>query len=70
MTLGRINKEKQDSIWIPYNQAPRSPGHPFYEKLNELLAEDGFDRWVEDLCSKYFKGKGGGPSHPGSTFVC
>ncbi len=50
---------------MPYHQAPRSPGHPFYEKLNELLTEDGFDRWVEDLCSKYFKEKGRRSIPPG-----
>ncbi len=37
---------------------PAKLGHPFYEKLNELLAQNGFDRWVEDLCSNYFKDKG------------
>jgi hypothetical protein len=58
MSLGKRDREKQDSIWIPYNKAPRSPGHPFYEKLNELLEKDGFDGWVEDLCAKYFKQKG------------
>ena len=27
-----------------------SPGHPFYQRLNDLLREQGFDRYVEDLC--------------------
>jgi transposase len=68
MSLGRKDKEKQDPIWIPYNQAPRSPGHPFYEKLNELLEKDGFDRWVEDLCARYFKEKGRRSIPPGVYF--
>ncbi len=68
MSLGRKDKEKQDPTWIPYNQAPRSPGHPFYEKLNELLEKDGFDRWVEELCAKYSKKKGRRSIPPGVYF--
>jgi hypothetical protein len=26
---------------------PKSAGHPFYQKLNALLAEADFDRWIE-----------------------
>ena len=31
------------------HELPRSAGHVFYEKLNELLAEAGFDGQVEHL---------------------
>jgi hypothetical protein len=40
----------QPSLWIPNGAAVQGPGHRFYEKLNELLREHGFDRHVEDLC--------------------
>ena len=30
-------------------------GHPFYRKLNELLAEAGFDRWIEGRCGQYYE---------------
>lgn len=42
----------------------RSPGHKFYEKLNELLREAEFDRRVEALCAPYFEAddKPGRPS--------
>jgi transposase len=33
---------------------PKSPGHPFYKKLNQLLAEAEFDRWVERRCQQYY----------------
>jgi transposase len=39
------------------------PGHPFYTKLNEILAEAGFDEWVEKLCAPFYK-EGGRPSIP------
>ena len=33
---------------------PKSPGHPFYKQLNRLLAEAGFDAWLENLCAPYY----------------
>ena len=29
-------------------------GHPFYQKLNELLAEAKFDEWIERRCQQYY----------------
>jgi len=50
MALGRRDDEQQNDLWVPAVNMPRGPGHPFYEKLNELLAASGFDRWVEERC--------------------
>ncbi len=49
---------------------PRSPGHRFYEKLNELLRQNGFDRAMEAACAKYFvpDGTGGRPSIPPGVY--
>src|SRR5438094_9709147 len=38
-------------------------GHPFYTKLNEVLADAGFDEFVEKLCAPYYK-EGGRPGIP------
>lgn len=49
----------------------RSPGHRFYEKLNELPREAGFDQAMEGACAKYFEADGtvGRPSiAPGVYF--
>jgi hypothetical protein len=40
-----------------------SPGHPFYTKLNEVLAGADFDPFVEKLCAPYYKA-GGRPGIP------
>lgn len=32
---------------------PAGPGHPFYAKLNQVLAEAAFDRFVENLCAPW-----------------
>lgn len=45
----RQSQEKQDDIWIANVELARSPGHPFYQRLNELLDEEKFDSSVEVL---------------------
>jgi transposase len=43
--------------------------HPFYEKLNRLLAEHGFDDFVEMQCRPFYAEKMGRPSlAPGQYF--
>jgi transposase len=48
MALGKRKREQQ-GLWIATTELPKSPGHPFYRKLNELLAEAKFDDWIEVL---------------------
>ncbi len=49
---------------------PKSLGHPFYLKLNRLLAEAEFDRWVENRCQQYYEQqeKRGQPSLPPGVY--
>ena len=43
---------------------PRSPGHAFYDKLQKLLSEAGFDAFVEATCKPYYAPRMGAPSLP------
>jgi transposase len=43
---------------------PRSPGHVFYRKLNQLLAEADFDRIVEEGCREHYADAVGRPGIP------
>jgi len=38
MALGKRKHEQQEA-WVATTELPRSPGHPFYRRLNQLLAE-------------------------------
>jgi len=67
MALGRRKTEHQEA-WVATSALPRSPGHPFYRKLNELLAEAGFDAWLEALCRPYYADEQGRPSIPPGTY--
>jgi len=56
-------------MWVAVSELPRSVSHPFYEKLNGLLAEYGFDDFVETQCRPFYAEKMGRPSlAPGQYF--
>jgi len=68
MALGRRNKEQQPSFWISVDELPRSAGHVFYVKLNQLLREAGFDEFVEKLCEPYYHAGVGRPGIPPGVY--
>jgi transposase len=53
MAMGK-RKARQESLFITTDQLTPSAGHPFYQKLNQLLAESQFDRWIEDRCASFY----------------
>jgi len=61
--LGK-RKPKQDERFSPTAKLVTGPGHPFYAKLKEVLAEAGFDAFAEKLCSFQRCGLGRRLSHP------
>lgn len=66
MALGK-RKPKQDELFIPTAQLAAGPGHPFFAKLNQVLAQAGFDDFVEKLCAPYYK-EGGRPGIPPGVY--
>ena len=48
-------------MWVAVSALPRSMSHPFYEKLNCLLAEHGFNDFVETRCRPFYAEKMGRP---------
>jgi hypothetical protein len=69
MSMGR-RKRRQESLFVATSELARSAGHPFYRKLNELLAEADFDRWIEGRCEPYYEAadRPGRASIPPGTF--
>ena len=67
MALGKRG-DVQGDFWVSAEDLPKSPGHPFYQKLNGLLAEVGFDDWVESRCQQYYADNVGRPGIPPGTY--
>jgi transposase len=68
MVMGKREAEQQQDLFITHDKLPRSPGHVFYRKLNQLLAEGGFERWIEGLCEPYYCQGQGRPSVPPGVY--
>ena len=54
MAMGRRKREAQQEFWIARDDVVRAARHAFYSELNGLLAEAGFDAFVEELCEPYY----------------
>lgn len=69
MAMGK-RKSRQESLFVSTDRLVPSAGHPFYQKLNQLLAEAGFDRWAESRCAEYYEQaeKRGQPSLPPGVY--
>src|SRR5213593_2074865 len=68
MAMG-TREDDQPPLWIATSDLPVSPGHPFYTRLNAALDAAGFDRFVEDLCRRFYAPVMGRPSlEPGRYF--
>ena len=51
MAMGK-RKRRQEGMWVTAMDLPKSPGHPFYQRLNRVLDEAGFDRFAEKRCEE------------------
>ena len=68
MALGKRQAERQEDLWIVAAELPQGPGHPFYRRLNQLLAAYGFDAFVEGLCQKFYHDSLGRPGIPPGVY--
>jgi len=68
MAMGKRATQRQQEFWVATADIPEAPGHPFYRKLNQLLAEHGFDPWVEGLCQKFYHESLGRDSIPPGVY--
>jgi hypothetical protein len=67
VAMGKREGEQED-LFVTHQQL-RAQSHPFYRAVNRILSDEGFDRYVERLCSKFYAKKmgplrtGAGPRH-------
>src|ERR1019366_196044 len=70
MAMGtRKRRERQNDLWVVTSDVGGGPANAFYDRLNQVLDQHHFDRNVENLCRRYYKGGLGRPSvTPGVYF--
>ena len=63
MALGRQGERRAD-LMVGWAELPRSPGHAFYDRLQAVLIDAGFDSFAESQCAPYYASRRGRPSLP------
>jgi transposase len=69
MSMSPRPKSKQSDLWIATSDLARTPGHPFYDSLNTVLAEAKFDEFVEQRCRAFYAEGKGRPSIPPGVYM-
>src|SRR3954465_13528456 len=63
MAMGRQG-DRQGELMGMWSEMPRSPGHVFYDRLQEVLLGAGFDGFVEEACRAFYAKTMGAPPVP------
>lgn len=65
----RKDRARTPGLWIAANELPPTGGHPFYQRLNQILDAHAFDDFVEAQCAPFYATTIGRPSlTPGTYF--
>ncbi len=55
MAMGRLkDRALTPGLWIATNELPMTGGHPFHQRLNQVLDEHRFDDCVEGQCGLFY----------------
>jgi transposase len=69
MAMGTHREGQKQEEMFYASERVEAPGHPFYQRLNKVLNEAGFDAFCEQQCREFYHGKLGRPSlAPGVYF--
>jgi len=68
MAMGKRKEHTQSPLFVVTTDLPQTPAHPFYRKLNEVLAAGDFDSLVQGLCAKFYEETMGRPSLPPGVY--
>jgi transposase len=68
MAMGKREREQQSNFWVATSALPAAASHPFYERVNQILAARRFDDFVESECRKFYHERLGRPSLPPAVY--
>nr|WP_233489530.1 hypothetical protein [Solidesulfovibrio fructosivorans] len=69
MGLGRQGYQ-QGTMYLDWDEIPRSRGRAFYDRLQQIFRKSGFDAFAEKLCKPFYADKGRPSILPGRFFGC
>ncbi len=55
-------------MWVVATELPTAASHPFYARLNRMLADQGFDDFAEQACAGFYADKMGRPGLPPGVY--
>jgi transposase len=64
MAMGKRTRDRQPTMWVATTDLPTAASHPFYARLNRLLADERFDDVVEQACAGFYAAVMGRPGLP------
>ena len=62
------DRARTRGLWIAANELPRTGGHPFYQRLDQILDTHDFDEFVEAQCAPFYAETFGRPSLTPGTY--
>src|SRR2546427_4830705 len=69
MAMGtRKGRQRQEQLWVMHTELATAPGHPFYQRVNDLLDQEKFDEFAETECARFYADGNGRPSLPPGTY--
>lgn len=68
MAIGKRKQARQAELWVAATELPTTSAHPFYSKLNEVLARHGFDSFAEEACKEFYAPSMGRPGIPPGNY--
>src|SRR6266403_2984282 len=54
MAMG-TKRWRQQPLWVASRELPRTRGHVFYDRVNEILKSEEFDQFAEKECVGFYK---------------
>jgi len=64
MAMGTRERARQTAMWVTATELPTAASHPFYARLNRMLADQGFDDFAEQACARFYAETMGRPGVP------
>ena len=64
----RKDRARTPGLWVATHALPRTGGHPFYQRLNQVLDQHGCDAFVEAQCATFYAPIGRPSLLPGTYF--